>query len=145
MKTSGNVGASPQRQPLLTLNGNPQPTIADAFKKPQSQFKQPGAPASATAASSDGKIAAGTINGAASTAVSGKATKEKKTLPAGEELDALKAEIVSSQLTKIGLIEVLKSKFASIPRDVIKNTLEQVARREGKGAKEKKWVLIEEI
>ncbi|PBP16356.1 chromatin assembly factor 1 subunit A [Diplocarpon rosae] len=66
--------------------------------------------------------------------------KPKKTLPEAD-LAAFKAAVEGSDLSKIGLIEVLKKKFPGRPAAAIKGTLELVARREGKKEVEKRWVL----
>jgi chromatin assembly factor 1 subunit A len=70
--------------------------------------------------------------------------KSKKLLDAGD-LAAFKAALVGSDLSKIGLIEVLKKKFPKHSGAAIKNTLEAVASRGKKGEKEKdkRWVLID--
>jgi chromatin assembly factor 1 subunit A len=70
--------------------------------------------------------------------------KPKKLLPA-EDLPAFKAAIVGSDLSKVGLIEVLKKRFPGRAAAAIKATLEVVARRGEKGEKEKdkRWVLNE--
>lgn len=150
---SSSVGVASTRQPLHTLNGNHQKSTLDAFTKPSSPFKTPALPASAALASA--KTNAASAASAASSTTTKDASKNaknasagskgKKSLAPGETLDQLKAEISGSQLTKIGLIEVLKSKFASLPRDIIKNTLEEVARREGPSLSEKRWVLVDDF
>ncbi|KAK2623881.1 hypothetical protein QTJ16_006515 [Diplocarpon rosae] len=66
--------------------------------------------------------------------------KPKKTMPEAD-LAAFKAAIEGSDLSKVGLIEVLKKKFPGRPAAAIKGTLELVARREGKKEMEKRWVL----
>jgi chromatin assembly factor 1 subunit A len=70
--------------------------------------------------------------------------KPKKLLPA-EDLPAFKAALVGSDLSKVGLIEVLKKKFPGRPGMAIKNTLEAVAKRGNPGEKEKdkRWVLLD--
>ena len=57
-------------------------------------------------------------------------------------LPAFKDAVSGSPLSKLGLIEVLKSQFPKCSKDAIKETLESIATRpSGKGI-EKKWVLI---
>jgi chromatin assembly factor 1 subunit A len=73
-----------------------------------------------------------------------KDSKPKKLL-ADSDMDAFKQAIDGSDLSKVGLIEVLKKKFPGRPAASIKATLEVVARREGKKEAEKRWVLIGEV
>ena len=73
-----------------------------------------------------------------------KPEKTKKLL-AADDMDAFKLAIVGSDLSKVGLIEVLKKKFPGRPAASIKATLETVALRGKKGEKErdKRWYLVE--
>ena len=71
-------------------------------------------------------------------------SKPKKLL-ADSDMGAFKQAIDGSDLSKVGLIEVLKKKFPGRPAASIKATLEVVARREGKKEAEKRWVLIGEV
>jgi chromatin assembly factor 1 subunit A len=73
-----------------------------------------------------------------------KDSKPKKLL-ADSDMDAFKQAIDGSDLSKVGLIEVLKKKFPGRPAASIKATLEFVARREGKKEAEKRWVLLGEV
>ncbi|KAG9234420.1 chromatin assembly factor 1 subunit A-domain-containing protein [Amylocarpus encephaloides] len=70
------------------------------------------------------------------------ANKQKKLL-APEDIDKLKEAIEGSNLSKVGIIEVLKKQFPGRPAASIKATLEAVARRGLKGQKEveKRWVV----
>lgn len=68
--------------------------------------------------------------------------KPKKLVPE-EDMPAFKQEIEGSNLSKIGLIEVLKKKFPGRSGAAIKDTLELVAKRVGAKQADKIWVLIE--
>jgi chromatin assembly factor 1 subunit A len=57
-------------------------------------------------------------------------------------LPSFKAAVQGSALTKVGLIEVLKTKFSTCSKDMIKHTLEAIAKREGPKRGEEKWVLL---
>lgn len=70
-------------------------------------------------------------------------TKPKKLLPA-QDLDSFKREVQGSDLSKVGLIEVLTKKFPGRPKAAIKGTLESIAKRVGSKEAEKRWVIIEE-
>lgn len=59
-------------------------------------------------------------------------------------MPAFKQEIEGSNLSKVGLIEVLKKKFPGRSGAMIKSTLEIVAKRVGAKEADKRWVLIEE-
>ncbi|KAF8848179.1 hypothetical protein BDZ45DRAFT_733096 [Acephala macrosclerotiorum] len=76
----------------------------------------------------------------------GKEGKPKKLLPP-EDMEAFKQAIQGNDLSKVGLVEVLKKKFPGRTAASIKDTLEAVAVRGLKGQKEseKKWVLIEDV
>lgn len=68
-----------------------------------------------------------------------------KRLLAPSDLESFKSIVVGSDLSKIGLIEVLKKRLPGRPAAVIKATLETMARRGQKGQKEadKRWALVE--
>ncbi|SZF03513.1 unnamed protein product [Blumeria hordei] len=68
-----------------------------------------------------------------------------KRLLAPSDLECFKSIVVGSDLSKIGLIEVLKKRLPGRPAAVIKATLETMARRGQKGQKEadKRWALVE--
>ncbi|KAL2067512.1 hypothetical protein VTL71DRAFT_1937 [Oculimacula yallundae] len=68
--------------------------------------------------------------------------KSKKVL-SQEDIPAFKAAIQGSDLSKVGLIEVLKKKFPGRPAAAIKGTLESVAKRVGVKEVDKRWVLID--
>ncbi|RKF57298.1 Chromatin assembly factor 1 subunit rlf2 [Erysiphe neolycopersici] len=65
-------------------------------------------------------------------------------LIAPEDMEEFKTAVAGSDLSKIGLIEVLKKKFPGRSAATIKSTLELVARRGQKGQKkaEKRWTLL---
>ncbi|POS87621.1 hypothetical protein EPUL_000844 [Erysiphe pulchra] len=65
-------------------------------------------------------------------------------LIAPEDMEEFKTAVVGSDLSKIGLIEVLKKKFPGRSAAAIKSTLELIARRGRKGQKEaeKRWTLL---
>ncbi len=71
--------------------------------------------------------------------------KPKKLIPP-EEMEAFKREVQGNDLSKVGLVEVLKKKFPGQTAASIKATLEAVARRGEKGQKEteKRWVIIKD-
>lgn len=64
--------------------------------------------------------------------------KPVKSIPS-DLLPAFKTEVEDSTLSKVGLIEVLKNKFPKCSKEAIKDTLSNIAVRNGA---EKKWVLI---
>jgi chromatin assembly factor 1 subunit A len=68
-------------------------------------------------------------------------TKTVKFVPP-DVLPSFKAAIQGSALTKLGLIEVLKTQFSTCSKDMIKHTLEAIAKREGAKRGEEKWVLL---
>lgn len=70
-----------------------------------------------------------------------KDTKPKKLVP-DEDMPAFKAAIEGSDLSKVGLTEVLKKKFPGKPAAMIKATLETVAKRVGVKEADKRWVLL---
>lgn len=60
-----------------------------------------------------------------------------------EYLSAFKQAVEGSDLTKAGLIEILKKQFPKCSKDAIKDTLSLVAIRVGKKEAEKRWQLID--
>ncbi|CAD6443392.1 064f8156-4dfc-4f37-90d6-8a04fc08ac99 [Sclerotinia trifoliorum] len=67
--------------------------------------------------------------------------KPKKFLP-DSDLPAFKEAIQGSDLSKVGLVEVLKKKFPGRTAGAIKATLDLVAKRVGGKESEKRWVLV---
>ncbi|OBT41772.1 hypothetical protein VE00_07960, partial [Pseudogymnoascus sp. WSF 3629] len=62
-----------------------------------------------------------------------------KKLVAPDEMPAFKLAVQGSELSKLGLIEVLNKQFPKSSKGCIKNTLEVFARREGGKEAEKRW------
>lgn len=60
-----------------------------------------------------------------------------------EFMQDFKQAVDGSDLTKAGLIEILKKQFPKCSKDAIRDTLAVVAMREGKKECEKKWVLLD--
>ncbi|EKD19440.1 uncharacterized protein L3040_002681 [Drepanopeziza brunnea f. sp. 'multigermtubi'] len=67
--------------------------------------------------------------------------RPKKMVP-DEDLPAFREAVAGSDLSKVGLIEVLKKKFPGRPAAAIKGTLETVAMRVGQKEVDKRWVLV---
>lgn len=84
----------------------------------------------------DGKPLLIQQNGAAS-------SKKQLKLIEPEFMSAFKQAVAGSDMTKAGLIEVLKKQFPKCSKDAIKDTLGCIATRVGKRESEKKWQLIE--
>ncbi|KKZ68865.1 hypothetical protein EMCG_00036 [[Emmonsia] crescens] len=59
-----------------------------------------------------------------------------------DQVAEFKQVIAGSNLTKAGLIEVLKKRFPKVSKDIIKDTLNSTAQRLGQKEADKKWVLI---
>jgi chromatin assembly factor 1 subunit A len=79
------------------------------------------------------------------TAASGKSMSDKpKKMMLDEDMENFKNAIRGSNLTKVGIIEVLKKQFPQSTAAQVKDTLGVVASRVGKSEKEKVWVLNEE-
>ncbi|CRG87332.1 Chromatin assembly factor 1 subunit rlf2 [Talaromyces islandicus] len=66
-------------------------------------------------------------------------SKKGKPFPP-DQLAAFKEAVEGSDLTKAGLIEVLKKRFPKISKDTLKDTLTMVAVRVGQKEADKKWV-----
>ncbi|OCL04845.1 hypothetical protein AOQ84DRAFT_441833 [Glonium stellatum] len=69
--------------------------------------------------------------GAVAAAGSSKAAKLPKRMVPSEQLQEFKDAIQGSDLTKLALVEALKKRFPKLPKDVINNTLSNVAARVG--------------
>ncbi|KAJ5378990.1 hypothetical protein N7509_012109 [Penicillium cosmopolitanum] len=67
------------------------------------------------------------------------ATKAKRPFPP-EHLEEFKQVIEGSDLSKIGVVEILKKRFPKVSKDTLKVTLDQVAVRVGQKEADKKWV-----
>ncbi|WEW56087.1 chromatin assembly factor-I (CAF-I) p90 subunit [Emydomyces testavorans] len=59
-----------------------------------------------------------------------------------DQLAEFRQSISGSDLTKAGLIEVLKKRFPKVSKEVIKDTLTATAVRQGQKEADKRWVLI---
>ncbi|KAJ5620885.1 hypothetical protein N7510_004869 [Penicillium lagena] len=66
-------------------------------------------------------------------------SKAKRPFPP-EQLDEFKKAVEGNDLSKIGLVEILKKKFPKVSKDTLKATLDQVAVRVGQKEADKKWV-----
>jgi chromatin assembly factor 1 subunit A len=64
-------------------------------------------------------------------------------LPA-DDIPKFKEAVQGSNLSKVGLIEVLKKQFPGRPAAAIKGTLEVLAKRVGAKEVDKRWVVVEE-
>jgi chromatin assembly factor 1 subunit A len=60
-----------------------------------------------------------------------------------ELLPAFKAAVSGSTLTKVGLLEVLKTQFPKCTKDAIKHTVEGIAERRSAKEGEKRWFLLD--
>ncbi|KAJ6110359.1 hypothetical protein N7486_002594 [Penicillium sp. IBT 16267x] len=65
--------------------------------------------------------------------------KAKRPFPP-EQLSEFKEVVEGSDLSKIGVIEILKKRFPKVSKDTLKATLDQVAVRVGQKEVDKKWV-----
>ncbi|GAD96880.1 conserved hypothetical protein [Paecilomyces variotii No. 5] len=86
-----------------------------------------------------GVSAIGTDGQTGSALPSHPASKTKKLFPP-EQLAEFKEVVEGSDLTKMGLIEILKKRFPKVSKDVLKDTLNSVATRVGQKEADKKWV-----
>ncbi|KAL8658485.1 MAG: hypothetical protein Q9202_007548 [Teloschistes flavicans] len=68
-------------------------------------------------------------------------SKGTKRMVAPEVLEDFKRAVEGSDLTKAGLIEILKKQFPKQSKDAIKETLAVVAERVGLKEKDKKWMI----
>ncbi|MCJ1456582.1 hypothetical protein MMC28_006944 [Mycoblastus sanguinarius] len=66
-----------------------------------------------------------------------------KRLIASELMDEFKVVVQGNDLTKVGLLEILKRQFPKQSKDAIRGTLDMIAERVGPKQAEKKWVLRE--
>lgn len=92
-----------------------------------------------------GLIAPTSSKSSSSSTTPGKAASSgSKKLVAPDEMPAFKLAVQGSELSKVGLIEVLNKQFPKSSKGCIKNTLEAFAKREGGKEAEKRWVWREE-
>ncbi|EAU31210.1 conserved hypothetical protein [Aspergillus terreus NIH2624] len=99
---------------------------ASAGRGPLDTFM--GTPTSAGASTQDGAALAVVVP-----------TKAKRTFPP-DQLEEFKQVVNGSDLTKTGLIEILKKRFPKVSKEVLKDTLNSLATRVGQKEVEKKWV-----
>ncbi|QQK43312.1 Chromatin assembly factor 1 subunit A, putative [Penicillium digitatum] len=66
-------------------------------------------------------------------------SKAKRPFPP-DQLAEFKDAVEGSDLSKIGLVEILKKRFPKVSKDTLKATLDQVAARVGQKEVDKKWV-----
>ncbi|CAG8899802.1 unnamed protein product [Penicillium egyptiacum] len=66
-------------------------------------------------------------------------SKAKRPFPP-DQLVEFKEAVEGSDLSKIGLVEILKKRFPKVSKDTLKATLDQVAARVGQKEVDKKWV-----
>ncbi|PLB42378.1 putative chromatin assembly factor 1 subunit A [Aspergillus candidus] len=85
-----------------------------------------GAPSAGTAGSAGGAEGAGP-------------GRTKRAFPA-DQLEEFKRAVDGSDLSKLGLIEILKKRFPKVSKEVLKETLNSVATRVGQKEVDKKWV-----
>ncbi|KAL8767923.1 MAG: hypothetical protein Q9209_005711 [Squamulea sp. 1 TL-2023] len=72
---------------------------------------------------------------------SARLSKAPKRMVAPEVLEDFKRAVDGSDLTKAGLIEILKKQFPKQSKDAIKDTLGIVAERVGSKEKDKRWIV----
>ncbi|KAI4249514.1 MAG: hypothetical protein L6R42_008956 [Xanthoria sp. 1 TBL-2021] len=70
-----------------------------------------------------------------------KISKPSKRIVAPEVMEDFKRAVDGSDLTKAGLIEILKKQFPKQSKDAIKDTLGIIAERVGPKEKDKRWVV----
>ncbi|KAI4237538.1 MAG: hypothetical protein LQ349_001756 [Xanthoria aureola] len=70
-----------------------------------------------------------------------KMSKPSKRMVAPEVMEDFKRAVNGSDLTKAGLIEILKKQFPKQSKDAIKDTLGTIAERVGPKEKDKRWVV----
>ncbi|PMD29604.1 hypothetical protein L207DRAFT_445247 [Hyaloscypha variabilis F] len=68
--------------------------------------------------------------------------QKPKKLLAQDDMPAFRTAVEGSDLSKVGLIEVLKKKFPGRPAAAIKATLEATAKREGAKEADKRWRVV---
>ncbi|KAL8847914.1 MAG: hypothetical protein Q9221_007045 [Calogaya cf. arnoldii] len=68
-------------------------------------------------------------------------SKPLKRMVTPEIMDDFKRAVDGSDLTKVGLIEILKKQFPKQSKDAIKDTLGTIAERVGPNGKDRRWVV----
>lgn len=132
--TTETAPMQPPRPPLVAVDGNGG-TLGQASSL-LGFVTTPGQTENST------KVAASKSN-AGNVAGAGAATGKPLKLIPGDLLPAFQDAVSGSELTKTGLVEVLKKQFPKCSKDAIKNTLESIAERRGVKEIDKKWVLIQ--
>lgn len=120
----------PPRLPLNPMKG----TSAHINGPSAKTVKMFGLTAPSSKSSTSASSSSGSKSGSAGT----------KKLVAPDEMPAFKLAVQGSELSKVGLIEVLNKQFPKSSKGCIKNTLEVFAKREGGKEAEKRWVWSEE-
>jgi len=72
------------------------------------------------------------------------ASKPPKKLLGAEDLPSFKEAVQGSELSKLGLIEVLNKQFSKVSKATIKYSLETYAHRVGTKEADKRWAWIED-
>ncbi|MCJ1324415.1 hypothetical protein MMC10_001077 [Thelotrema lepadinum] len=114
---------TPSTNPFDILNMGP------PIRHPLNTIKGPNQPAPTQSQSKVGPVKASKLSNATP-------------LPA-ELLEDFKKAVDGSDLTKLGLVEILKKKFPSATKNTVEQTLLQVAERVGSKVAEKRWKLRE--
>ncbi|KAK5789460.1 hypothetical protein VI817_008584 [Penicillium citrinum] len=132
-------------------------TISDAIKLPIDPFstvywqkprvaEQASAKANAThnqanrANTLDGFRVPGSGNTSAGAALPPPSNAKAKRPFPPEHMEEFKQVVEGSDLSKIGVVEILKKRFPKVSKDTLKVTLDQVAVRVGQKEADKKWV-----
>ncbi|KAI9721647.1 MAG: hypothetical protein M1828_005014 [Chrysothrix sp. TS-e1954] len=71
-----------------------------------------------------------------------KPTKQLGRVLAGDELAAFKSTVSGSDLTKAGLLAIIKKRFPKTPNAVLSDTLRTVAERTGLKEADKRWQIV---
>lgn len=71
--------------------------------------------------------------------------KQPKKLIPLDLLPEFKAAVEGSDMTKVGLVEMLKRRFPKQSKDVLRDSLDCVAERKGMALRDKRWVLREGV
>lgn len=137
----------PSTQPSMPPPRNPQttlPTTTNPSQPALTTFLKPSTPSHAPSSSSTQgtQAAANNIQNLVRSSSSSNSNSKPKKLLEGEQLQMFKEAVEGSELSKIGLIEVLHRRFigTGVAKGTLKNTLEVYARREGVKEVEKRWV-----
>ncbi|MCJ1354520.1 MAG: hypothetical protein MMC33_004509 [Icmadophila ericetorum] len=128
-KTSAAQMPPPSRIPLTGLKtANTLSTPSDPLSKGSNFLKLSSSQASASSSAPTKSVK----------------TNVKKPLPP-DQLEDFRKAVQGSDLTKAGLVEVLKKQFPKAGKETIKATLEQIADRVGGKEADKRWKLKDEV